>query len=194
MAAGCAHRFAPLGQFIVESLSALLAALLSRVGRATRSGPHFLASPPGRATRYSMRSTRPCFASNVLGHYFLLRQLAPLLSRKRRKSARTGQAVWTGSDHAAIAARPPHFHWHRVQVEPPVSATSATTTNSGPGFSCCRESYGTSKAAVDMLNVSSQPSRWRDYNMYLSRTRTSTARRKPPTPLYPHNAGCTRAL
>lgn len=118
------------------------------VGRATPMGAHFLAGPPDAPLAHACGAPS-VFASNALGHAILLRQLAPRL-REAAERRGTGRAVWTGS----IAALPGpsaggHFHWPRFEVP-----ASGERGEAGGGGGCCAgESYGETKAAVDMLNV-----------------------------------------
>ena len=118
------------------------------VGRATPAGPHFLACPPeGRLPQAA--GAPSVFAANTLGHYVLLRSLAPALRAAADRGRGTGRAVWTGS----IAAMPGvagHFHWPRF--EPPTGGGEQTSR--AEATACCvGEAYGESKTAVDMVNV-----------------------------------------
>jgi NAD(P)-dependent dehydrogenase (short-subunit alcohol dehydrogenase family) len=119
------------------------------VGRAKPAGPHFLACP--REDRLPHAAGAPAvFAANTLGHYVLLRSLAPALRAAADRGRGTGRAVWTGSI-AAMPGAAGHFHWPRF--EPP--ALGGGQTSSVEATACCvGEAYGESKAAVDMVNVS----------------------------------------
>jgi NAD(P)-dependent dehydrogenase (short-subunit alcohol dehydrogenase family) len=142
---------------LVESLLRCRSRYFLQTGRALPSGPHFLASPSDSRRPDTCPSV---FASNVVGHYILLRDLSPALrvaaAALRRK---TGRVVWTGS---VAALHPLHgFDWNLIEpANMPVqrrqaSADSLAVTRSASArkFDAKEESYGVSKAAVDLLNV-----------------------------------------